>query len=116
MKIGHFTKSEDGIFEGRIQTLTLTADLRFEPVAEKTNENQPDLRIIDVNTDQETGGGWLKKTQDEKPYISSEIDEPVFPAPIYPALMRDDTGEYSLYWNRPKKRNGSTDKPAMDEL
>lgn len=115
MKIGHFTKTEDGIFEGRLQTLTLTADLRFIPVSEKTNDTQPDFRIIDANTEIEIGGGWFDKTQDEKPYISANIDDPSLPAAIYPALMQDG-GDYSLYWSRPKKKIGSSNKPSVENF
>ncbi|MEO1660104.1 MAG: DUF736 domain-containing protein [Pseudomonadota bacterium] len=110
MKIGHFTKTESGNFEGRLQTLTLQADLQFVPLAEKTNDAQPDFRVVDVNTNCECGAGWHKTSQDAKPYISFEIDDPSLPSAIYPILTRDDNGEFSLYWNRQKKRSATNAK------
>lgn len=104
MKIGTFTKTEDGFFEGRIETLTLLADVRFLPVAEKTAEKMPDYRITSANTEAECGAGWHEMSRNNRPYISVKIDDPSLTYPIWAALTRDDGGEYSLFWDRPKAK------------
>lgn len=106
MKIGIFTKTETGAFEGRIETITLTADVRFEPVNNKPNPNMPDFRIVSANTGSELGAGWFKKAKETgKSYISNKIDDPSFAAPMWSALCTDDNGEYSLYWDRPTQKS-----------
>jgi len=106
MKIGAFTKTEDGAFEGRIETITFSADVRFLPVTEKPNPDMPDFRIVSTNTNSELGAGWFKKAQKSgKNYISNKIDDPSFSAPMWSALCTDDNGEYSLYWDRPLQKS-----------
>ncbi len=108
MKIGTFTKTEDGIFEGRIATLNLEADVRFLPIVDKTNEKMPDYRITRENTEAEAGAGWNEVSRNNKPYIQVKIDDPSFAAPMWAALTRDDNGEYTLYWDRPKPSRSET--------
>lgn len=104
MKIGTFTKTEDGVFTGRLETLGTTAELQFQPVAEKTSDKMPDYRIVVANTNAECGAGWHEMSQKKKPYISVKIDDPSFAHPVWAALTRDDEGGFSLYWDRPKAK------------
>ncbi|MCB2062403.1 MAG: DUF736 domain-containing protein [Novosphingobium sp.] len=116
MKIGTFTKTDDGTFTGRIATLNLTADLIFQPAGDKTNDKAPDFRVVSANTNAECGAGWHEMSRNNKPYISVKIDDPSFAYPIWAALTRDDSGELSLYWDRPKaKRNDPSDTADQGE-
>jgi len=116
MKIGLFTKTEDGTFEGRIETLSFAADVKFIPAQQKTSENAPDYQVISVNTEMEIGAGWHAVSErTSKPYLSLKIDDPAFAYPIWAALTLSEAGEYSLNWTRPKpkpkadiKANGET--------
>jgi len=116
MKIGHFTKTEDGHFEGRIITLNLTADIKFQPVIDKTNEKMPDFRIVSVDTEAECGAGWHEISRNNKPYISVKIDDPAFASPLWAALTRDDNGEFSLYWDRPKPKSNAAESTPAETL
>ena len=116
MKIGHFSKTEDGHFEGRIQTLTLTADVVFQPVIDKTNDKMPDFRIVAADTQSECGAGWNEMSRNNKPYISVKIDDPAFASPVWAALTRDDNGEFSLYWDRPKPKRNTSEAPEQETL
>lgn len=116
MKIGHFTKNEDGHFEGRIETLNLTADVKFAPVIDKTNDKMPDFRIVSADTESECGAGWNELSRNNKPYISVKIDDPTFAAPVWAALTRDDNGEFSLYWDRPKPKSNASESPVQETL
>jgi len=104
MQIGTFLKTETGVFQGRIQTLTFQADIQFLPVEEKVNDNQPDYRIVTIDDDIEIGAGWFKKSKSDKPYVSCKIDDPVFPSPLWPILMGEQAGDYRLYWDRPSPK------------
>ncbi|MEM7666341.1 MAG: DUF736 domain-containing protein [Pseudomonadota bacterium] len=102
MQIGSFTKTDSGEFEGRITTLTLSADIRYLPVSDKPNDRVPDFRIVSADSETEIGAGWFKKAKESgKSYVSSKIDDPSFPAPIWAALFSDEHGNYALYWDRP---------------
>ena len=116
MKIGHFTKTEDGAFEGRIQTLTLTADIRYVPATDKPNQDMPDFRIYLVDSDVEIGAAWHAMSKEDKPYLKSKIDDPGLYDTIWPVLTRDDGGDYSLYWDRPKPRNSETKQAQSEKL
>ncbi len=106
MKIGTFTKTEDGVFEGRVETLTFTADLKFEPATEKPKDRSPDFRIISANTEAEVGAAWHEKSQRTgQPYLSVKIDDPAFAYPMWAALTRSENGEYSLNWSRPRPKS-----------
>ena len=112
MKIGTFTKTDDGTFTGRIATLNLTAELEFQPVTDKTNDKAPDFRVISADTNAECGAGWHEMSRNNKPYISVKIDDPSFAYPIWAALTRDDSGDISLYWDRPKAKRNDTSESA----
>lgn len=108
MQIGTFTKTEDGHFTGRIETLTFAVDVNFVPVTEKTKERAPDYRIIAVYTGAEIGVGWNETSQrTSKPYISVKIDDPSFAYPMWAALTANETEGYTLNWSRPKPKSGS---------
>lgn len=116
MKIGHFTKTEDGVFEGRIQTLNLTADIRFVPATDKASDEMPDYRIQLADTEAEIGAAWHKLSQDNKPYLKAKVDDPCLYDTIWPALTRDENGEYSLYWDRPKLRKNANAADQKETL
>lgn len=107
MKIGTFTKNDDGVFQGRIQTLTFQADIQFLPVNDKTKDTVPDFRIISTDGEIEIGAGWFKKARSGKAYISCKIDDPIFPSP----LLMSDGDSYNLYWDHPSP----TTKPETGE-
>ena len=113
MKIAHMTKTETGIFEGRIETLTFGAAIKLFPVTDKTNTKAPDYRIVHADGDLEIGAGWNEKsTRTGNPYISVKIDDPSFPHPLWAALTKSEEGEYSLLWTRPKPK---TDPESQGE-
>lgn len=109
MKIGNFTKTKDGHFEGRIQTLSVNLDIRFVPVADKPKANAPDFRIMSGDQAVEYGAAWHDTSEAGNPYISGKLDDPLASRPVYTALTREDDG-YGLFWSRPKsgkKKSGA---------
>ena len=120
MKIGNFTRTENGGFLGRIQTLTFAAEVLYAPIADKTKADGPDFRIMSKDGAVEYGAGWHEKSKDNKPYISGQYDDPFQPRPLYFALMRDDErtdGEsFALYWSRPKKKSEKSKTKPQETL
>jgi len=114
MKIGNFTKTKNGEFTGRLETLNLSHPLTFEPVTEKDNKKAPDYRIVSSDSGIEIGAGWNQKSKSTgNPYIKTKIDDPSFPRTLWGALTGNDDGEYNLFWSRPKP--GSTKETPVSE-
>jgi uncharacterized protein (DUF736 family) len=96
MNIGTFTKTEEG-YSGTIRTLALNVKAKLVP-AEKKSDNSPDFRILAGS--HEIGAAWQKVSKEDRPYLSTVLDDPSFPAPIYPRLVEGQDGAYELIWSR----------------
>ena len=94
--IGTFTKTDNG-FTGHIETLTLSAPIRFEP-AEKLGDKSPNYRVFARNA--EIGAAWIKISRKDTPYLAVTLDDPTFKAPIQCRLFEGEDGEFRLLWNR----------------
>jgi uncharacterized protein (DUF736 family) len=98
--IGTFTREHTG-YTGLIRTLTFTASVRIEPVAEKRGEKSPDYRVhVQSSGPGEIGAAW-KRSGDGQDTLSVRIDDPSFPAPIDCRLVKTGAEHgYSLIWDR----------------
>jgi uncharacterized protein (DUF736 family) len=96
-QLGRFRRSETG-YEGRIATLTMTCDLRIEPVAGQVNDRAPDHRIY--SGEAECGAAWTPE-EENGAVLYVKIDDPAFAAPIRGRLVpaRDEDG-FVLVWRR----------------
>ncbi len=96
--IGKFTKVEDG-YAGNIETLLFTAPAKLEPVTDKKREKSPDFRLF--AGDREIGAAWKKTSQEGAEYLSVNIEDPAFPAPINCRLVKTGIeARYTLIWSR----------------
>ncbi len=96
--IGKFTKVGEG-YTGSLYTLTITANVELEPVTDKKREKSPDFRLI--SDDREIGAAWKKTSQEGAEYLSVNIDDPAFPAPINCRLVKTGIdARYTLIWSR----------------
>jgi len=99
--IGNFKATENG-YTGTIETLTLKAEVEFEPVERKSSEKAPDFRIFAKKTGYELGAAWEKTSRETGAhFISVSLDDPSFAAPIQCRLVK--TGAevgHSLLWDR----------------
>ena len=55
--IGNFKATENG-YAGTIETLTLKAEVEFEPVERKSSDKAPDFRIFTKKSGFEIGAAW----------------------------------------------------------
>lgn len=113
-KIGSFSKTSEGQFQGALQTLTLNRTITFEPNNAAESEKAPDYKIVLAGSDTEIGAGWNAMSKKDKPYIKAKIDDPFLPHTIWAALTADDDGQFNLFWSRsngqPSERNAEQDK------
>jgi uncharacterized protein (DUF736 family) len=96
-QLGRFHRTDTG-YEGRIATLSMTCDLRIEPVTGQTNDRAPDHRIFSGEV--ECGAAW---TPDEEngALLYVKIDDPAFAAPIRARLVpARDEDDFVLLWRR----------------
>jgi len=110
MKIATVHKTEDGRLSGTVQTLMLQFELELRPV-EAPSEKAPGFRAYGDGV--EVGAAWLRTAKDSgNAYLSVEIDDPAFAAPLWARLTRDKAGEaYSLWWER-ESGSGGKGQPA----
>lgn len=107
MQIGQFTRSKSG-YSGRIQSLSLDAELILVPADHSDAENAPDYRVhLGDGDGPEVGAGWKRTGEKAGDYVSLVIDGPVLTQPIRANLFQsgDDKSAWVLNWNRPPKRS-----------
>ncbi|MDH7972469.1 DUF736 domain-containing protein [Sphingomonas sp. AR_OL41] len=109
-QIGRFTRTADG-FHGRIETLSLNAELCLVP-ADADGENAPDYRIH-LGADGEgleVGAGWKRVGERAGAYFSLLIDDPALPQSINANLFQSnrEREEHHLVWNRPSRRGSGS--------
>jgi uncharacterized protein (DUF736 family) len=98
--IGTFTKTTTG-YSGVIRTLTMHVKAAFVVNDKKGNAKAPDFRI--VGDGHEFGTAWRAKAkgEDGKAFLSVELDDPSFAAPLRAALFENgEEGKGALVWNR----------------
>lgn len=105
--IGRFSRTKTG-YAGRIRTLSIDAELVLVPAEHSDAENAPDYRVhLGLDDDgPEVGAGWKRTGEKAGDYVSLQIDDPAFAAPIRANLFQsaDDKTAWGLHWNRPPKR------------
>lgn len=100
--IGHVTRTSNGGFKGQLKTLSIQADIAIVVNDKKTNDVQPDYRV--VSGDVEIGAGWLRRSEASgRDYVSLSLAAPEFgPRRIYTNLGRstdEDKDAFALIWN-----------------
>jgi uncharacterized protein (DUF736 family) len=105
--IGNFKKDGAG-YAGIVATLTLNAQLTFEPV-EKRKDNAPDFRVFHLaqGLSSEIGAAWKKTSREGAEYLSVSIDDPSFSERINCRLVKTGVEEgHTLYWERARPQDG----------
>jgi len=100
-KIGTFTMTTDGNFNGTVLTLRMAYRLNIHKIA--ATENGPAYRVY--AGDVEVGAGWVRQAKESgNTYIAITLEDPTFQGgAIHARLSKDKEAEtYSLYWDRKK--------------
>lgn len=93
--IGHFRRDGDG-FVGRLNSLTLDAELRLAP-SEKFSSKAPDF--VAMIGDSECGAAW-RLNDASGALLNLKLDDPAWPEPISARLMSAEGGVLPLTWIR----------------
>lgn len=112
MRLGTFTKTDEGNFQGSVKTMLFAAKLR---IVKNTAEQGPDYFIYEETTEAEVGIGKSKTSKDGNPYILCKIDDPTLPSEIWCALNSHED-QFNLNWSRPMPQrdpnaSGTQDNP-----
>jgi uncharacterized protein (DUF736 family) len=100
--IGYVTREGEG-FKGQLKTLSIRSDIEIIPNRAKTNDSQPDYRVLAGGC--EVGGGWVRTGERSgKDYVSLSLAAPEFgPRQLYANLGRaagqDDDDSFAIIWN-----------------
>ena len=94
--IGTFTLL-DGTMVGRLTTLTIDAEVRLEPVAERASAGVPDFRLYRGTS--ELGAAWAKLSKSGRRFYVVALDDPSFAKPIEARLV-GDADAFTLIWSR----------------
>src|SRR5258708_4189256 len=105
MIIGNFIyKPDTDTYAGAITTLALQrADIGIRP-AEKSNDKEPDYRVVSETTGGtvEFGAAWKRTSERGQEFVSVSLDDPAMTGPLNAALFLDaDDNTAALVWNRP---------------
>ncbi len=94
-------KSTGSGYSGRIETLTIRADLTLEPIRSNSSK-APDYRVF--NDLYDVGIAYRKTSEKGNQYISIMMDDPAFAKPIWCNLLLSDRSELPLMWERAKPK------------
>lgn len=99
MKIGTFTRTQDGGYSGSIPGLRIPGTVELQPVESKSKDMAPDFTLRVAGCD--LGAGWKNVGRESKrPYIAVVYDDPTLPGAIKASLFEGDDGQFNLVWNR----------------
>jgi len=88
-------------FTGSIRTLALNVKACIARV-ENPSDKDPQFRVYAGSV--ELGAAWQKTSEQGRDYLSVELDDPSFPAPIYAALAEVEGEDgLQLIWSRPNR-------------
>ncbi len=100
--LGYVSETKTG-FEGALAMMDLSARIRIEKNADKSQDDQPDYRIFAGDTRSDIGGGWLRKAKSSgREYVSLTLADPqIGPRRIYANLapVKGKKGRHVILWN-----------------
>lgn len=94
--LGTFTLADSAII-GRLTTLTIDAEVRFEPNADRAASGAPDYRLYREQS--ELGAAWSKLSKSGRRFYVVTLDDPSFAKPIEARLVRSGDS-FTLIWSR----------------
>ncbi len=102
--IGTFKANDNG-YTGSIETLTIRAQVTFEPVENRSSDKAPHFRLF-TKSGIELGAAWeASSAETGAHYLSVKLDDPSFAAPIHCRLVKSGAESgHSLLWDRQRKR------------
>lgn len=100
--IGYVTRDGNG-FKGQLKTLSIRTEIEIQPTSRKSNDRQPDFRVMAGGV--EVGAGWNRIGETSRnEYVSLSLAAPEFgPRRLYANLGRaagqEDEAAFAIIWN-----------------
>lgn len=100
--IGYVTRDGNG-FKGQLKTLSIRTEIEIQPTSQKSNDRQPDFRVMAGGV--EVGAGWNRIGETSRnEYVSLSLAAPEFgPRRLYANLGRaagqEDEDAFAIIWN-----------------
>jgi uncharacterized protein (DUF736 family) len=102
LPIGTFTKAENGVYTGKLETLAIKANVSLIPNDDKEKDIHPDL--IFMHGEREIGVAWNRE-DDRGAFVSLSPEEPSLTPGVYTMVKSGAEKGYTLYFRKymPKK-------------
>ena len=104
MIIGNFRYETDAdTYTGELRTLTMQRKGVVLRPLRKSNEREPDYRVVEVTEAGaiELGAAWRKRTERGRDYLSVLLDDPTLSQPLSAALfLGEDDQHATMVWSR----------------
>src|ERR1035438_8581133 len=84
LPIGTFTKAENGVYTGKLETLAIKATITLQPNDDKDKDSHPDFIVL--HGQNEIGVAW-NRNDDRGHYVSIAFEEPTL-APGFYTLVK----------------------------
>lgn len=102
--IGSFTKAENNVFTGKLETLAIKAAVTLQPNDDKDKDSHPDYIVL--HGQNEIGVAW-NRNDDRGFYVSIAFEEPSL-APGYYTLVKTGVEKgYELRYRKPMVKKAS---------
>ena len=96
--IGQFTKGDNGVFTGKLETLAIKANITLQPNDDKQKDSHPDYIVLHGNN--EIGVAWERNDQWGQ-FISIAFEEPSLAPGSYRLNKSGIEKGYTLLYRKP---------------
>jgi uncharacterized protein (DUF736 family) len=102
--IGQFTKAENGVFTGKLETLAIKATITLQPNDDKAKDSHPDFIVL--HGQNEIGVAW-ERNDDRGYYVSIAFEEPSLANGFYSLVKSGAEKGYTLLYRKPMPKRDS---------
>ena len=102
--IGQFTKAENGVFTGKLETLAIKATITLQPNDDKEKDSHPDYIVL--HGQNEIGVAWERNDQWGQ-FISIAFEEPSLAPGSYRLNKSGAEKGYTLLYRKPFKKDAA---------
>jgi len=111
MNIGTLKRDTNGIFAGRIATITIAATIALREVR-SNNDKAPTYDVMALAADRRSwvkiGAVWeYTSNETGEAFLSGRIDDPSLDKPLDIAMFAQEDGSFNVAWRRPQRKRAA---------
>lgn len=108
MNIGTLKRNDNGIYMGRITTITIAATIALREVR-SNNDKAPAYDVMALAADRRSwvkvGAVWeYTSNETGEAFLSGRIDDPSLDKPLDLAMFGQEDGSFNVAWKRPQRK------------